>query len=124
VNPDGIVDIAPFDPQSVEMFYVMARRSGQAAHFYPMALDTYDILPPPDTIQIELGEARRIRRAGIHLVVGTEINMASLADDVVGDKRARRAARARAIWSMVVELALERRRSVEQHGPPGQPETA
>ena len=48
-NAHGVVEVAPFDPQSVEMFYLMARRAARPSHFYPMALSTYDFLPPPET---------------------------------------------------------------------------
>jgi glycerol-3-phosphate O-acyltransferase len=107
VNSDGILEIAPFDPQSVEMYCLMARRSGRATHFYPMALDTYAFLPPPDTIQVELGEPRRITRTGIHLAVGAEIDMDALGRDVPGDKHARRSVRAHAIWTIVATMAAE-----------------
>jgi len=97
----GVVTVAPFDPQSVEMFYLMASRSGRPAHFYPMALDTYHFLPPPETIQTEMGEMRRITRTGIHLGVADEVDMASVSGSNTTDRHARRAARAQAIWERV-----------------------
>jgi glycerol-3-phosphate O-acyltransferase len=110
VNTSGVVEIAPFDPQSVEMIYVMARRSDRPAHFYPMALDTYAFLPPPDAIQIELGEPRRIARAGIHLAIGAELDMEALGRAAPVDKRAQRVARAQAIWETVASMAADLRR--------------
>ena len=56
-NANGIVEIAPFDPQSIEMFYLMAQRAGHPTHFYPMALKTFELLPPPQSIQVELGRS-------------------------------------------------------------------
>lgn len=100
-NADGVVEVAPFDPQSIEMFYLMASRSGRPSHFYPMALATYDFLPPPDTIQTELGEARHIKRTGIHMAIGPEVDMEQLAGSDGADRHERRAARAQAIWSRV-----------------------
>ena len=35
-----------------------------------MALATYDLLPPPETIQVELGEERKTTRGGIHVAFG------------------------------------------------------
>ncbi len=32
-NADGVVEIAPFDPQSIEMFYLMARAGGASDPF-------------------------------------------------------------------------------------------
>jgi glycerol-3-phosphate O-acyltransferase len=99
-NAGGVVEVAAFDPASVEMYHLMARRSGRPSHFYPMALDTYEFLPPPDTIQRELGEARHIRRTGIGLAVGTEIDMDAAAG-VSTDKHERRVAKAQSLWSAV-----------------------
>ena len=49
----GKVEVAPFDPASIEMFYLMARHSGKSTHFYPLRLSTYDLLPPPKTVDRE-----------------------------------------------------------------------
>jgi glycerol-3-phosphate O-acyltransferase len=100
---DGVVEVAPFDPQSVEMFYLMASRSGRPAHFYPMALATYHFLPPPEQVQQELGEARSIRRTGIHLAIGAEVDMERFPGSELDDRHGRRAARARHIWELVRE---------------------
>jgi glycerol-3-phosphate O-acyltransferase len=100
-NAHGLVEVAPFDPQSVEMFYLMASRAGRASHFYPMALDTYHFLPPPETIQTELGEARRIKRTGIHLAVADEVDMEHFPGSDTDDRHERRASRARFIWQQV-----------------------
>lgn len=99
-NAHGIVEVAPFDPQSVEMFYLMAQRSGRTTHFYPMALRTYDLLPPPETVQVELGEDRVFHHAGIHLAVCPEVDMEAMAGSS-DDKHERRETRARAIWEQV-----------------------
>ena len=101
-DASGRVAVAPFDPASVEMYHLMARRAGRPAHFYPMALDTYDFLPPPDTIQVELGEPRHIRRTGIGLAIGAEVDM-DAAGGTDPDKHARRAARANALWRAVCD---------------------
>jgi glycerol-3-phosphate O-acyltransferase len=83
------------------MYYLMARRASRPSHFYPMALGTYEFLPPPDTIQIELGEARRITRTGIHLAVGPEIDMERAALGAP-DKHSGRLNRAASAWRAVV----------------------
>lgn len=100
-NQQGMVEVAPFDPGSIELFYLMAKKAGAPTHFYPMSLVTYDILPPPETVQIELGEARHAGRAPIHLAVGPEINMEKFPGSNASDKKTRRAARALHIWNQV-----------------------
>ncbi len=100
-NAAGIVEIAAFDPQSIEMLYLMAGRAGHPTHFYPLALKSYGLLPPPETIQVELGEARIAKRADIHLAFGPRIDMENFPGCDSTDKHARRSKRAAYIWSLV-----------------------
>lgn len=102
-NTDGVVAISPFDPQSIEMLYLMAQRAGHPTHFYPLALKSYELLPPPETIQVELGEARIAKRAGIHLAFGPRIDMENFPGSDSNDKHARRSARAEHIWNLVCQ---------------------
>lgn len=100
-NKEGIVEVAPFDPQSIEMFYLMARKAAHPTFFYPMALATYDLLPPPETIQVELGEERKTTRGGIHVALGPVIDMENFPGSENPDKHLRRKARADYIWNQV-----------------------
>ncbi len=100
MNAAGIVDVAPFDAQSVEMFHLMAQRATRPTHFYPMALATSHFMPPPDTVQVEIGEPRRIRRCPIHLAIAPEFDMHAFE---AGDRHERRDARAHAAWRAVCE---------------------
>jgi glycerol-3-phosphate O-acyltransferase len=100
-NASGVVEIAPFDPQSIEMLNLMAVRAGHPTHFYPLALKTYQLLPPPETVQVELGEARIAKRADIHLAFGSQIDMDHFPGSDNTDKHARRSARAEYICSLV-----------------------
>ncbi len=100
-NPKGIVEVADYDPQSIEMFYLMTQRAAHPTHFYPMALKTFDLLPPPQAIQTELGEERIAKRAPIHLAFGPKINMDHFPGSELKDKHARRAARANFICNLV-----------------------
>ncbi len=100
-NAEGRVEVAPFDPQSVEMFYLMAQKAKTPTHFYPLSLDTYDLLPPPDTIQKELGEKRPAKYCPIHLLFAPEFDMERFEGFQEKDKRKRREMRAYAIWNLV-----------------------
>jgi glycerol-3-phosphate O-acyltransferase len=100
-NSDGVVEVAPFDPPSIEMFYLMAKKAKTPTHFYPFSLDTYDVMPPPDTIQKELGEARYAKRSSVHLAFAPEFDMDHFPGSDQNDKILRRQARADAIWNVV-----------------------
>ncbi len=100
-NTDGVVEVAPFDPQSIEMLYLMAQRAGHPTHFYPLALKTFELLPPPQTVQVELGEVRITKRAPIHIAFGPKIDMEHFPGSDCKDKHERRAARAEHICGLV-----------------------
>lgn len=95
----GHVEVAAFDPQNVEMFHLMAQRARHPTHFYPMAMDTYDVLPPPDTVEVQLGETRRIQHRPVHLAVGAELDLDAFS---TADRRERRVLRADAAWRAVL----------------------
>jgi len=98
-NAKGLVEVAPFDPQSIEMFYLMAKKAKTPTSFYPLSLSTYDLLPPPETVQKELGEARLAKYSPIHLSFAPKYDMESFQDEK--DKTERRQKRADDIWSIV-----------------------
>ncbi len=100
-NAAGAIEVAPFDPSSIEMFYLMARKAKTPTHFYPLTLSTYELLPPPETIQLELGEARMAKFTPIHLSFSTEFNMEIFPGSEESEKNARRKNRALAIWNIV-----------------------
>ncbi len=103
-DPSGHLEPAPFDANSIELFYLMAKKAKTPTHFYPLALDTYDLFPPPETIQRELGETRRVKRTPIHLAFGPEIKMDEYPGSDLADKEERRKARGMAIWSTVKHM--------------------
>lgn len=100
-NKQGVVEIAPFDPDSIEMFHLMAKKAKTPTHFIPFTLATYDLLPPPETIQIELGEVRKAKRTPIHLAFAPPFDMEHFPGCGETDKLLRREARAKAIWNIV-----------------------
>lgn len=97
-NRQGIVEVAPFDAQSVEMFHLMSRKAKRVTNFYPLSLKTYDVLPPPETVQKDLGESRLPRYSPVHLHFGSMINMEGFSGE---GKKEVRETRAKAIWEEV-----------------------
>jgi glycerol-3-phosphate O-acyltransferase len=79
----------------------MAQKAGTPTHFYPMSLVTYDVLPPPETVQIEMGEMRHAGRAPIHLAIGPELTMETFPGSDAQDRKIRRKARTDYIWNEV-----------------------
>lgn len=102
-NSKGEIEVSPFDAQSIEMFYLMVKKSNTKSHFYPLSLLTYSLLPPPNNIQIELGEKRRTKKGKIFASFGSEIDMEHFPGDCAMDKSERRINRANYIFSKVKE---------------------
>ncbi len=102
-RPDasGEVVVAPFDAPSIEMFRLMAKQANKPVHFYPLSLDTFDILPPPATVEKEIGEMRRARREGALFSFGNEIDMENFPGSETSDRHEKRNARAQYIWDLV-----------------------
>lgn len=90
-NANSVIEVAPFDPQSIEMLYLMAARAKRKVHFYPLSLATYDVLPPPSTIQTELGETRITNKVPIGAEFGAEIDMTAFQAEDKHTKRKNRA---------------------------------
>lgn len=103
LDENGKLCPAEFDPASIEMFCLMARKAGVPTHFYPLALATYNLLPPPETVEKEIGEKRRIKGGGIGMAVGNELNMAKFPGSDTKDKHEKRKNRAKHIYSLVKE---------------------
>lgn len=102
-RPDqkGKVEVAPFDAQSIEMFRLMATQAKRPTHFYPLALATFDILPPPPIIEKALGESRRAKRGPVFFSFGDEIDMNNYPGMDHPDRHERRSLLANHIWNLV-----------------------
>lgn len=103
-NAQGIVEVAPFDPASIEMFYLMAKKAKTPTRFIPFALSTYDLLPPPETVQRELGEIRKAKRTPISISFASPFDMEHFSGSDVDDRVERRENRARKIWEIVNQM--------------------
>lgn len=102
-NPDGSLQPAPFDPNSIELFLLISTIAKTSTHFYPLALYTYDRLPPPDSTQIELGEERVPSYGPAHIAIGEPFSKESLQTSKELSKEERREKRCRMIYDAVLK---------------------
>jgi glycerol-3-phosphate O-acyltransferase len=100
-NAQGKLEVAPFDPQNIELFWLMAKQADCPTHFYPLALATYHMLPPPNSVEKEVGERRQARCSPVHLAFGDEIDMEHFPGSEGLDKKEKRNKRADYIWNLV-----------------------
>ncbi|OEU18901.1 acyltransferase, partial [Fragilariopsis cylindrus CCMP1102] len=69
----GKTPIAPFDSKTIDMFRLMGRKSKVKTHYYPLAMVSYELCPPPDFIEAGVGEQRNFRFVPVGIKVGEEI---------------------------------------------------
>lgn len=103
-SAEGIVEVAPFDPQSIEMFYLMAQQADKPTHFYPLALKTFDLMPPPRSVEKELGEKRHTKFTPVFLDFCDEVDMENFpGSEEIRDKKTKRTRRTEYIFDKVKE---------------------
>ncbi len=110
--------VAPFDAQSIEMFYLMTRKAKATTHFYPLSLLTYRVLPPPNDVEVELGEERFTEYAGVYAAFGKEIDMINFPGQTNENKLQNRIARSDYIWSLVDKDYHKLKKLKDQHEKP------
>lgn len=102
-NENGKLLPALFDPQSLELFRIVAK--GTSTSFYPMSLKTYAIMPPPDMVEKKLGEKRSAGFAPVEVSLGKAVDL----DDFPGkplEKESIKEKRAEYVYNAVLEQYL------------------
>lgn len=103
IDNSGQIEVAPFDPQAVEMFYLLAQKAKRPTHFHSLALSTYWLLPPPDQVLTEIGEQRKTTFSPALLHFSPRIAMETVGGaGNITDKKEKRKVRTEAIWQQVV----------------------
>lgn len=69
----GEVPLAHFDQKTVDMFRLMGNKSKVLTHFFPLSMVSYDLCPPPDHVEVGVGERRNVRYSPIGIAVGSEV---------------------------------------------------
>ncbi|KAL3928325.1 MAG: hypothetical protein SGARI_005070 [Bacillariaceae sp.] len=69
----GKTPIAEFDSKTVDMFKLMGRKSKVPTHYYPLAMVSYELCPPPDFVEAGVGEQRNFRFVPVGIKCGSEI---------------------------------------------------
>lgn len=82
---------APFDAASVEMMRRLLHDAGPPGHLYPLALLCHDIMPPPRTVEKQLGEQRIIGFHGVAVSVAPELDFVTSTAAIPDKKEAREA---------------------------------
>ncbi|WP_213318118.1 1-acyl-sn-glycerol-3-phosphate acyltransferase [Chlamydiifrater volucris] len=107
-DASGQLAPSPFHPDSIEMFRLLGKACSVPTHFYPMALKTFDILPPPPVIEQSIGEQRDTKRSPVHFAFGEEVDLNKIISDTESiDKRVLRELRANAVFNRVQLLYKE-----------------
>lgn len=75
---DGTLAPDQFDPSSIELMKKFASKAkSKPTHFYPLAMATYDTMPPPTSIGGDLGEVRVVTYCGCGLSLADEVDVSN-----------------------------------------------
>jgi len=101
----GKVEPAAFDPNSVEMVRLVAEGAGakEKTHYYPMAMATHNIFPPPQTVGGDFGEERRVQYTKLAIAVGDEMTEQSTEGLTKPEIKALRVTRAKEAFDSMME---------------------
>jgi glycerol-3-phosphate O-acyltransferase len=100
-NEQGDLVPADFDPRSIEMFRLMAKQSHRPTHFYPLALSTYGLMPPPPRTFDKIAEPRTSNYSPIRICFGEELSLDNMPGMEGLDKHQCREVRAKCVWEIV-----------------------
>ncbi|EFJ07251.1 hypothetical protein SELMODRAFT_132845, partial [Selaginella moellendorffii] len=92
---------AVFDPAAVDNMRRLVERGDVPGHMYPMALLSYNIMPPPPKVQKAIGERRLVGYHGVGLSVGSEVNFGQVSLAFPGTRNKRDAHQS--VWESVRE---------------------
>ncbi len=102
MQKNGEITLAPFDEKSIAMLHLMAKKASSITRFYPLALQTYHLLPPPNERHTKMGEERRVKRVPVGLFLGEEIPLDEVEKNG-GNKQEIRAAKRDLVYNRVIE---------------------
>jgi glycerol-3-phosphate O-acyltransferase len=98
----GRVTCASFDPDAIELFRLSAEKAGRPCHYYPMAIGTFNMLPPPDQVEKEKGEQRVVSYARLWMSLMPQVDLDAGIDPALS-KSEKRQARAENLYHLVVQ---------------------
>ena len=111
---DDVYVPAKFDPSAIELMRALSskaeKKMGTKSHFYPFAMYSAPLMPPPKTVEKGLGERRMVNFTGVGISVGEEIDVGAVVDSVPDadtNKEAVGAAITGAFYSQVCDLYKE-----------------
>ncbi len=107
LNAEGKIEVAPFDPQSIDLFFLLAQKASKTTHFFPLALSTFHLLPPPSSVEKQIGERRHANSIPTYLFFGKEIIAKDIPQDPSFSKHENRLKRAQFIWNLVYQDYLQ-----------------
>lgn len=64
-SEDGEFVVAPFEVKALDMFKMIAIQTKKPLHFFPMAMYTHQLVPPPKAVSSSLGEERSAKRGAV-----------------------------------------------------------
>ena len=88
-----------FDETTVALMYRLGSSAKSKTNFYPFAMWSWKIMPPPTKVVVELGEERIINHSGVGISLAEQLDIEKITKDIdSGDKAAVAKAITDATW--------------------------
>lgn len=84
-NEDGEWIPNRFDPPAVELMKKLCMASKKPGHLYPMAMVSWNMMPPPKEMQKALGERRLTYFVGVGISIAEKMDIDSVLDGITDD---------------------------------------
>ena len=104
IDANGLLSPAVFDDQSIELMRIVGSKAKNPTHYFPLAVHTYNLLPPPQKQEISIGEKRQMEYSPVYISFGSEIRMNAPLKQKNIDKKQFRKNQADFIHSQVKDL--------------------
>ncbi|KAL0048529.1 hypothetical protein WJX82_005114 [Trebouxia sp. C0006] len=79
-----------YDPGAVELMRTMMAKSKKAGHLWPMAMYSWEVMPPPASLEKNLGERRLTGYAGTGISLAEELDVDALLSGIAPDQKQER----------------------------------
>ena len=85
-NADDVFFPAPWDPSAVELMRKLGTSAKPKLHMFPLAMLSHDIMPPPKSIEKQIGEQRVCKFHGVAISLAEELDLQTIASHASEDK--------------------------------------
>lgn len=107
-NEQGDWVPAAFDPSAVELMRTLLGKTERPGHLYPFAMSSWEIMPPPKSLEKGLGERRLTYYAASGISLGEELDISSvMGESGGGDEKEEKGRRTQVLTDLAFQAVTD-----------------